>query len=214
MEKVVLHATRRSVKGKQVGTLRRQGQLPAVIYGRHIDQPIAVMLDLHSTAKALQHLSSSTLVTVDLDGKEYPTLVREKQRNFITGKLLHVDFQAVSLSEKLRTMVGVELVGVAPAVKDFNGVLVSGINQVEVEALPQDLPERFVVDISVLKSIGDSIFVRDLAVPDKVQILSDPDEMIAVVTAAGAEEVVEEVEGAMAEPEVIEKGKKEEEVED
>jgi large subunit ribosomal protein L25 len=121
-----------------------------------------------------------------------------------------VDFQAVSLTETIRTEVNIELTGIAPAVKDFSGVLVEGLTSIHVEALPKDLPEKFVIDISVLKEIGDSILVKDLVVSDKVNILTPLDELVVLVTAPEAEEeITPAVEGE--EPEVIEKGKKEEE---
>lgn len=214
MEKVVLKAVRREVIGKKVGALRRAGQLPAALYGRHVE-PTPITLDAHDATLALAHLSSSSLITIQLDGKEYPALVREKQRDFIKNRLLHVDFLAVSMTEKIRASVGIELAGVAPAVKDFNAILVTGLTELEIECLPADLPERVEVDITGLKEIGDSLYVRDIQVSDKVRIIDDPDELIVVVTAA-KEEVIEEVAAEaveeLAEPEVIEKGKKEEEV--
>ncbi|MFZ5910317.1 MAG: 50S ribosomal protein L25 [Chloroflexota bacterium] len=208
MEKVVIKAEKRAVVGKQVRALRREGKLPAVIYGRHI-QPISIVLDSHTASRTLAKLTSSSLVTLDLDGKEYPALVREKQRNYIKNSLLHVDFLAVSLTEKITASVSIQLEGVAPAVKDFNAILVTGLTELEVECLPTDLPERIVVDISGLKEIGDGVYVSDLVVSDKVEVLSEPEEMIVVATAMAAEEE-EVVEGEAAEPEVIEKGKKEE----
>lgn len=215
MEKVVLKASKRDVAGKQVKALRRAGQLPAVIYGRHLE-PISISLDAHSASLALSKLTSSSLVTIDVDGTEYPALVRERQRNYIKGTLLHVDFLAVNLTEELRANVRVEITGVSPAVKDFNAVLVTNITTLEVECLPTDLPERFVVDISVLKQVGDGIRVGDLVVAENVRVLTDPDEMIVVTTFAKAEEeAAPAAEGAAPEePEVIEKGKKEEEGEE
>lgn len=216
MERVVLKASKREVTGKQVKALRRAGMLPAVIYGRHVE-PLAISLNAHTASLALAKLTSSSLVTIDLDGKQYPTLVREKQRNYVKGTLLHVDFLAVDLTEKIRTDVRVELTGVSPAVKDLNAVLVNNLTTLEVECLPTDLPERFIVDISVLKQVGDGFRVSDLEVADNVRILTDPEEMIAVTTFAKAEEEAAPVavEGAVVEePEVIEKGKKEEEGEE
>lgn len=211
MEKVVLKAEKREVVGKQVRALRRQGRLPAVIYGRHIT-PMNITLDAHSASLTLSKLTSSSLVTIEVDGEEYPALVREKQRDFIKNALLHVDFLAVSLTEKITTYVAIQLEGTAPAVKDFNAILVTGLTELEVECLPTDLPERIVVDISGLKEIGDGLYVRDVHVSDKVKVLDDPDELIVVATAMAAEEEAA-AEGEVAEPEVIEKGKKEEETE-
>lgn len=216
MEEVVLKASHRSVLGKQVKAIRREGKLPAVIYGHHFD-PIAIELDLRDTSRNLMGLAPSTLVTVDVDGTQHRTLVREKQRNKLTGTLLHVDFLAVSMTEVLRSQVYLEVVGVSPAIKDFDGVLVTGMDEVEVECLPQNLPERILVDITGLKEIGDGIYVRDLEIPEGVEILDDPDTMVVLITAQAAaeeEEVAEEVEELAEEPEVLERGKKEEEGEE
>jgi large subunit ribosomal protein L25 len=214
MEKQVLKATKRTVTGKQVRQLRRAGQLPAVIYGHNVE-PVAISLDSHDATVSLSKVSSSTLITIEVEGKEYPTLVREKQRDFIRNVLTHVDFLAVSLKEKLRAEVTLEFVGISLAVKDLNAILVNGLTTLTVECLPSDLPEKFVVDISNLVVIGNGIHVRDVTAPDNVRIIDDPDEMIVVATAPAKEEVVEvavvaPVEGEAAEPEIIEKGKKEE----
>ncbi len=192
MERVVLQATRREVIGKQVGALRRAGKLPAVLYGHRIEST-PIMLDAHETSLTLSHLTSSSLVTIQLDGKEYPTLVREKQRDYIKNRLLHLDFQAVSLTEKIRAKVSIELTGTAPAVKEFSAIIVHGLTDLEVESLPQELPERIVVDISSLSEIGDGVRVRDIVLSDKVEILGDPDELIVVAAAPRVEEVVEEI---------------------
>lgn len=215
MEKVVLKATKRDVTGKQVKALRREGKLPAVIYGRHLE-PIAISMDAHTTSLAMAKVTASSLVTLDVDGTEYPALVRERQRNYIKGVLTHIDFLAVDLTEKIRTMVGVNFVGISPAVKDYNGVLVHNLERLEVECLPTDLPERITVDISVLKQIGDGVRVRDVAatISDNVVILNDEDEMVAVVTASKDEAAaVPGAEGAeSAAPELsVERGKKDEE---
>ncbi len=209
MEKVVLKATKRDVLGKKVGALRRKGKLPAVLYGHRIETT-AIMLDAHEGSQTLSHLTSSSLVTIDLDGKEYLALVREKQRDFIKNRLMHLDFQVVSLTEKMRAKVGIELTGTAPAVKDFNAVIHTGLTEMEVECMPQDLPERIVIDISGLAELGDGVRVRDVVLSDKVEILGDLEEIIAIATAPKKEEIIEEapVEEEAA-PEVIERGMKE-----
>ena len=213
MEKAVIKATRRTVTGKKVGALRREGKLPGVIYGHHLE-PIAITMDQREASRTLATLTSSSLVNIELEGQMHATLVREKQKNYVRGTLLHVDFLAVSLTEKIRASVAIDIHGVSPAVKDYNGVVINGLESIEVESLPQDLPERVVVDISGLKNIGDGIYVRDLALASNVIVHTDKDEMIVVVTGSSAEETIVEGEAAMAEPEVIEKGKKDEEIED
>jgi large subunit ribosomal protein L25 len=221
MEKVVLNASKRDVIGKQVKALRREGKLPAVIYGRHTE-PININLDAHSASMTLGKLTSSSLVTINVDGTEYPALVRETQRDYIKNRLLHVDFLAVSMSEKLRTRVNVHFIGVSGAVKDYNAVLVKNLEQLEVEALPNDLPERIDVDITSLARPGDGVRVKDVKVGDNVRLLNDPETMVVVATFAKVEEEavpgVTAVEGATptaTEPELsVERGKKEEEGEE
>ncbi len=208
MEKVVLKATKRTVTGKQVSQLRRAGQLPGVIYGHNI-KPTAISLEAHSAGIAIPRLTSSSIVNIELEGKLIPALVREKQKNYIKGTLTHVDFQAISLTEKIRTEVSIHFSGLSPAIKEFNAIIVHSMSELEVEALPNDLPERIEVDLSGLAKIGDAIYVKDLSLPAAVTVLIDPDEIVAVTTAT-REEIVEEV-AEVAEPEVIEKGKKEEE---
>lgn len=217
MEKVVLKAVKRDVIGKQVKAMRRAGQLPAVIYGHHLE-PMAITLEAREAGLILGKLTSSSLVTIDLDGKEYPALVREKQRNYIKGNLTHVDFLAISLTEKLTASIRIEFTGVSGAVKDFNAVFVHGLETVEVECLPADLPERVTVDISALAQVGQAIHIRDIVLPDNIRVLDDPDIMVAIAAAPKVEaEVAPVVEVAAvavegAEPEIsVERGKKEEE---
>lgn len=210
MAKEEIKANHRTVIGKQVGVLRRQGKLPGVIYGHHL-QPTPIVMDLREASHVLSSITGSSLLTIDLEGKKHSVLVREKQRDYIRNVLTHIDFQAVSLTEKLRTKVGVVIEGVSPAVKDFNGYVITNLNELEVECFPQDLPERIVIDISSLKKIGDIIPVSSVHISEKVTLLDDPDTAILVVTTT--KEEVEEVAPVVAveEPEVIERGKKEEE---
>jgi large subunit ribosomal protein L25 len=216
MEKSVIEAVKREITGKKVGTLRREGKLPGVIYGHHFEAA-PILMDLKSATKVLNAATSSSIVIISLDGKEHPALVREKQRDYIRNQYIHVDFQAVSQTEKIRTKVGIVVTGIAPAVKDFNGVVVEGLDSIEVEALPKDLPERFVVDISKLANIGEAIHVSDITIPESVTVLTSIEEMVVLITAPAAEEVEEVAvvaEGEGTEPEVIEKGKKDEEGEE
>ncbi len=215
MEKVVIQAEKREVIGKKVKVLRREGKLPAIIYGHGID-PISIVLDMRSSSRILAKASTSTLVTIELEGVQYPTLVREKQLDFIRNSIIHVDFLAVSMTEKLTANVGVNVIGDAPAVAAFGAVLVTGLFELEVECLAVDLPESFTVDVSSLAEIGDGIYVRDIAVPENVEVLTDPEEMLVLATVPAAEEVEEVVEEELLEgeegeePEVIGKGKEEE----
>jgi len=214
MEKVVIKAEPRVVTGKKVKLLRNEGKLPAVMYGAHFEAK-PIVLDRHEASSILNRLSSSSIVTIDLEGEEHAALVREKQRDYLKDEYLHVDFQVVSLTEKIRTDVAINFVGTAPAVKELNALIVAGITNIEVECLPQDLPEKIDVDVSNLREIGDAIYLKELSPLPNVTYLTNPEELIAVISAVKeevTEEVVaEEVAEGVVEPEVIEKGKKEEE---
>ncbi|MGD8405062.1 MAG: 50S ribosomal protein L25 [Anaerolineales bacterium] len=217
MEKVVIPAEKREIIGKKVKVLRREGKLPAVIYGHGID-PISIVLDAHSSSRTLAKASSSTLITIELDDKQYPTLVREKQLDYIRNSIIHVDFLAVSMTEKITANVGVHVVGEAPAVKEFGAILVTGLTELEVECLATDLPERFTVDVSGLTEISSGVYVKDVTPPPNVEILNDPEDVIVVATAMVEEEIEEEEEEELLEgeeeleePEVIGRGKDEEE---
>lgn len=216
MGKVILNAEKRELTGKQVKVLRREGKLPAVIYGKGVEST-PIVLDRKATTTTLGKVSSSTILTIDLAGNQQPTLVREIQKDYIKNEIIHIDFLAVSLKEKLRTAVSINLTGEAPVLKDYDAMVVSGIEHIEVECLPQDLPESITVDLSILKEIGDAIYVKDLPAIANVEFLTNPEDLIVVVSAVKEEAIVEEVvEGAegTTEPEVIERGKKEEEGEE
>lgn len=212
MEKTVINATRRPVTGKKVGALRREGKLPAVLYGYKVEAT-PILLDHREASRILAPLSKSHIVIIALDGKEHSVLVREKQKDYLKNSLIHVDFQVVSMTEKIRTNVPIVLEGVSSAVKDYNGVVVSNLTEVEVEALPGDLPESFVINIARLASLGDSILVSDLEHAGNVTILTPQEEVVVNVTGTAAEESAEEIMEGL-EPEVIEKGKKEEDEEE
>ena len=214
MEKFVLEAQVRNQTGKKVKFLRKEGLIPAVIYGREIET-LPISLNKRETTLLFNKISGSTILIIKVDGKEHSTLVREVQRDYIKNELLHVDFQAISLKEKLRTHVSLTLVGKAPVLENFDALIVSGTDQIEVECLPEDLVDTIEVDISSLTEIGSAIYVKDLAKLANVEILTDLEELVAVANAVKeeVEPVVEEAvveEGALAEPEVIEKGKIEE----
>lgn len=187
MARVSLKASRRDVVGKKVSKLRREGKLPAVLYGNKVEKPIALTLDRGDTSKLFKRINYSTLVQIDLDGEEHNALVRDFQVDAILRELTHVDFLAVSLTETVRAEIRVVLEGKAPVISNLGGLLVNGLEYVEVEALPQDLPDHFLVDVSALENFGDGIFVRDLVVPANVNVISDADELLVVATAPVAD---------------------------
>ena len=205
---------KRTVTGKQVKQLRRQGILPGVVYGHKIES-YPVQMDRHSTTLLMRTITPTTLVTLDLNGKKTKVIVRERNYDVVTGELLHLDFLAISMTEKLRAFVAIELVGEAPVLDAVPGSLINHVlNEIEIEALPADMPERLEVDISKLEAAEDVITVADLDLGDKITILTDESELVVSVAYVAEETEPEEGEVLIAEPEVMEKGKKEEEEEE
>lgn len=214
-ETYTLDAQKRTLIGKQVGQLRRAGIIPAVVYGART-APIHVQIDAKQLAMTLLKAGGTHLITMNIDGKQQQVIARDVQRDVIRGDILHVDFLAVDASTKIRTEVPVTFIGEAPAVQMGLGILLQGLSTIEIEALPADLVERVEVDLSPLKTLNDSIHVRDLKLGDRLTVVTDPDAMIVrvTVTSAAASEAAADLEERPAEPEVIEKGKKQEEFED
>jgi large subunit ribosomal protein L25 len=213
-ERIKLDAKRRTVTGKKVNLLRAEGILPAVIYGKGFD-PISIELDLKETTRLLRHVTSSTLVTINLEGEDQLTLIRDRQVNRLKDMFMHMDFLAIAMGQLLRTEVPIRLIGEPEFDSEFPLMVMQGPESLEVEVLPKDLPEFIEVDITNLVELGDSLTVGDLQLGDDVHILTDPDTNIAVIIAAArpvAEEEEEELEeGEGLEPEVIERGKGEDE---
>ena len=212
-EEIVIEGTKRDVFGHQVKALRREGKLPANLYGKGMGS-IPVTMDARITSRVVQRVTASSLIKVVVDGEPYHTLLRERQVNYITGDMLHLDFQVVSLTELVKTEVAIYFEGESPAVKDFNALLAINLNSIEVECLPTDLPNRITVDLTILRAMGDAIRVKDLLVPPEVKILNDPQEMVLLVSAPSmeADEEADTVIEAPSEsePVLIEKKRKEE----
>lgn len=215
MDQLVLEAEPRTIRGKQVRQLRREGLVPAVVYGKET-APAHVQIPVRPLELALSKAGESALIRLKIAGQDEPTtvLVREQQRNVLTQVITHVDFYAVVMTEKLTVHIPLTLVGQPPVLALGGGVLIQPLEEVEVECLPGDLVSHISVDVSVLKTFDDAIHVRDLVLPPGIEVLEDADEIVATCTPI-AEEKAEELAAAPVEAgevEVIKKGKKEEEV--
>lgn len=210
MAELTLNALQRQIMGKRVKQLRRQDLIPAVIYGRHTS-PLSISIPRREIEQVLRQAGSTQLVKVYVGESAEPhnVLVRDSQRDAITGALLHADLYEVSMTEKITTEVPIVLVGKSPAVDMGLGILVRNLDSIEVECLPGDLIPEIVVDISSLAAVHDSITVADLKVSDRLTLLIDPDETLVTIAPLGREEVEEVVEEA--EPTVIGKEAAEEE---
>jgi large subunit ribosomal protein L25 len=204
-KEIELKSEQREVIGKQVKELRRQGLLPAIVYGAGIE-PTPIQLDSLDAEKVLSGVGSSTLIDLYIGDEVHKVLVRDLQRDVIKRNPIHIDFLKVAMDVAITTVVPVELVGKSPAVQELGGVLVTGLSEIEVEALPSDLPDRVTVDLEVLETFDDSITVGDLYLGDGVTVLTDADEFIANVLYQTMEEIVEEeeeLEAELAEPELV-----------
>jgi large subunit ribosomal protein L25 len=212
-DEILLTAQPRELIGKKVKQLRRNGMIPAVVYGSHLDKPLSLKIEEKALLAVVAKAGRNRLIRLGLDGEQRMVLTRQVQRNPITGRLVHVDFQEVSMTEKTTSQVPLVLVGASPAVARGEGLLIHGINTVEIRALPGDLPSSIEADVSGLADLNQAITVGELKVSDKIEILTPRDEMVAKVVPVKEEVITEEVPAAAAaEVEVIGKGKKEEEV--
>jgi len=210
---VSLAATLRDKTGKGAARQARfQKQIPAVIYGHgRATQPL--MVDALALEKALTGIEpESTLIELTVDGKKARTLIREIQRHPIRPDIIHVDFYEIHADEKVTLKVPVHLVGTPDGVRNAGGVLDQVTREVEIEVLPEHIPDRVELDVSALK-IGDSLHTRDLTIPNAV-ILTGADLTIATVVPPRAEEVAAptpEAATEVAEPELIRKVREDEE---
>ncbi len=213
-DEIVLEAQPRTVKGKQVLAMRRSGVIPLSLYGGHIE-PSALQAEEKVLRLVLNKAGHNRLIRLNLnDGDPHVVIAREIQREPISGRLLHVDLQEISLTEKMTVDVPIVLHGTAPAVTRGEGLLIHGLSQVSVRVLPTDLIPEIMVDVSSLTGVGQAIHVSDLKLGDKFEVLTSAEEMLAKIIPVKEEVITEEAPVAAAEVEVIGKGKKEEEGEE
>ena len=207
-EKLELSAEARTVTGRKVRHLRATGIMPAVLYGKGVPST-NVSIGAKSFDHVFRKAGESTLVFVKVGSDEYPTLIKDVARDPQSGTAIHADFYAVSLTEKITARVPVVFVGESPAVKGEGGILVRNVNELEVQALPADLPHEISVDISALKAFGDQITLGDLKVP-KATLPGDAGEIIATVQAPiSEEELAAELAAPTADVSAVEEIKKE-----
>ncbi len=172
--------------GKKVKDLRKKGILPAVLYGPEIKN-LPLEIDLKEFEKIYKEAGESSVIKLNIKHQkakngEISVLIKEVVRDPLTEKFLHIDFYQPKLKEEVEATVPLVFEGEAKAVKDFGGTFIKNISEVEVRALPLDLPKEIKVDIEKLKTFEDSILIRDLRLPEGVKILKDPEETVALVS--------------------------------
>jgi large subunit ribosomal protein L25 len=197
-----LQVAPRQVLGKNVRKLRREGVTPANVYGHGVESK-AVQAPTVDVTRLLRGLTKNAIVNLQVTDESAPrtVVVRNVERDPLNGRLVHIDFFQVSMTEKMRARVPVVLTGTSDAVSTYGGVLLQTLEAIDVEALPGDIPAEFTVDVSVLTELEQSVHVRDLHLEGgKVHIFTDPDVVLARVAAPRLATAEEEA-AAAGEPE-------------
>lgn len=206
MAQFTIEGELRTTTGKRVNRLRKQGIVPGTIYGP-FTEPVKAQFQYRPLEIALRDASSTNVIDVVVDGKSYPSLAREVQRDIIKGDIMHVDFFAPDLSKKLRADIPIILEGESQPVIARKAIMLTGTNTVTVEMLPTNLMDRIIVDLTVLKAIGDEIKVADLPIAEGITVLNEPEALIAKLVqpaaarSAEAMNIIEGIEAAEAESE-------------
>jgi len=181
-----LAVQKREILGRKVKELRQQGLIPAELYGRGLENLHLAVLEKDFN-KVFKEAGENQVVNLDVAGQKRPVLIYEINRDAVTDAILNIDFYQVRLDEKLRVKVPVEFVGESPAVKAGN-ILIKAIQEIEVEALPGNIPHSFIVDISHLAEVGQDFKVKDFVADKNVKILVEPENVIATIQAPLTEE--------------------------
>src|SRR3989344_8915638 len=210
---ITLLANNRETLGKKNVELINQGRIPAVVYGQGLKNNL-IDVDEKEFKKVLKEVGESSLVDLLIGKEKKPVLVQEIQKDPVTGKVIHIDFFQPNLKEEVEVEIPLVFEGVALAEKDLGGTLNKNILEITVKALPQNLPHEIKVNVESLKTFEDHILVRDLVIPANVEVLKQPDEIVASVLAPRdvEAELAEEIKEEVSEVEKVEKEKKEEEV--
>lgn len=200
MKKLTLKVEKRELLGKKVKKLRREGILPANIYGTDF-KSTSITANLKEFSHIYKTARETGVVHLELDKKEVPVLIKFVQRHPVTDLILHVDFRKIDLTQKIQTEVPVAAIGASEAVTVKGGVLLIQSNTLTVEALPSDIPQKIEVDISTISEIGGEIKVADLKKSDKYEFKTPAEKVVVSVVAHKEESVTPDT--VSAQPEVI-----------
>ena len=187
MKKYTLQAEKRTVVGRKVGKLRKAGAIPATVYGKKI-KSVSLVVAADTFAKLYQEAGETGLVELTVGSVVVPVLIHSVQLHPVTRALLHVEFFQVDLKEKVKTRVPVVLSGEAAVIREKTGVLLSVLDEVEVEALPTDLPDRLTLDVAGLTAVNQELKVGDIPVPAGVTVLSDAGLTVVKISALVSKE--------------------------
>lgn len=208
MKQVVLEAQMRDVS-KNLNVLRNSGQVPGVFYGKK-EQPIAISVDAKKFMAIVEKEGANVIIELKFKDFSKPAIVKELQRHILTQAPNHIDFQSISLTEKIEIAVPIHVEGVADGVKNAGGTLEHVMREIKVRCLPTDMPSKISVDVSALK-VGDDITVEQLSKINGVEYIHDTKAVVVTVLGQTVEEEKPAEAAEPQAPEVISKGKKEEE---
>lgn len=180
MQHARIEAKTREARGRKTTALRAEGLVPAVMYGFETE-PKNIVVDRNAFIKVYDQAGESTVVDLEIDGKQHPVLIAEIQRDPLTDFITHADFRRVDPKRKIEADIPLKLVGVAPAVKELGGTLVQSLEEVEVMSLPDALVSEIEVDVTKLTTFDDVIRVKDIVIPEGIEIKSNPEQAIASV---------------------------------
>lgn len=203
-----LTATKRS-KTDKLATVRNNGMVPAVVYGARVENT-SISVSSIDFIKAFKEAGESSTLMLDIEGKKIDVLIHDVQVDPVKGFPIHVDFLAIDMSKPVEVQVPLEFIGVAPAEKSGLGSLMKVLHEVHIEALPKDLPHAITVDITSLETLQNQIHVKDIVLPKGVTMITNAEEVVALVAPAKAEKE-EEAPVDLSAIEVEKKGKKDEE---
>lgn len=184
-----LTAQKREIFGKKVKTLEKQGLIPAEFYGQGIENLHLTVL-AKNFSKVFKEAGESAIVKLNVDGKHFNVLIHDIDQNPFTDKISHIDFYGVRMDKKIKIKIPLSFINESLAVKEKIGVLVKAMHEIEVEALPADLPHHIEVDLSPLATVGSSILVKDLKIGEKAKILVDEHTVVASITELAKEEEI------------------------
>jgi large subunit ribosomal protein L25 len=184
--------------------------VPAVVYGARVENT-SISVPSVDFKKAFKEAGESSTIILDLEGKKIDVLIHDVQVDPVRGFPIHIDFLAIDMNKKITVAIPLEFTGVAPAEKEGLGSLMKVLHEVEVEALPKDLPHSILVDVTSLVTLANQIHVKDIVLPAGVKMITDSEEVVALVAAAKAEKEEPEAPVDLSSIEVEKKGKKEEE---
>lgn len=210
MTRPELKVENRTLTGKKVNRLRREGIIPANIFGKDF-KSVSIQLGVKDLQKTLKETGETALIDVKIGSETHPALISNLQKDPKYDSVLHVDFHKVNLKEKITTSVPVVLAGESPVAKTGEGLLLQTLNEVEIECLPTDIPAHIEIDAAKLTEVGQTVQVKDLKIEkDKVEITNDPEEVVVTVQTAEMKEEEPEPEVSPEDVEAVaEKGEAE-----